>query len=224
MNEILPINPDKMDNDSHFSYHVGVLSRLLGNRKIKILASTFVPVYREALLVESELLLILRNCLRSDNRITAYMFRDACYLKFMNALDTFPSPADPTSGQACMILREFITANQIPSGMKPEQETEFLTDFVSRLEVEYGAELDRLSLGYIVSELKAANEKVRKLMGDRHWDRYIRRIDLLKDTRLQVDDTYYRIVERVNACARLESDAECSAFICQINALTVRYE
>lgn len=224
MNEILPINPDKMDNDSHFSYHVGVLSRLLGNRKIKILATAFVPVYRETLLVESELLLILRNCLRSDNRITAYMCRDACYLKFMNALDTFPFPTDPTSGQAYMILREFVTANQIPSGMKPEQETEFLTGFVSKLEVEYGAELDRLSLGYIVSELKAANEKVRKLMGDRHWDRDIRRVDLLKDTRLQVDDTYYRIVERVNACARLESDAECSAFICQINARTVRYE
>lgn len=224
MNEILSINPDKMDNESHFSYHVGVLSRLLANRRIKILASAFVPVYREALLVESELLLILRNCLQSDNRITAYMCRDACYLKFMNALETFAFPDDPTSRQACMILREFITANQLPSGMQPEQETEFLTGFVSRLELEYGAELDKLSLGDMVSELKTANEKVRKLMGDRHWERGIRRIDLLKDTRLQVDDTYFRIVERVNTWARLESDAECSAFICQINAQNVRYE
>lgn len=224
MNEILPINPDKMNNDSHFSYHVGMLSRLLANRRVKSLTSAFVPVYREALLVESELLLILRNCLRSDNPILAYMRRDACYLKLMNTLETFPSPSDPASLQACLILREFITANRIPPGIQPEQETEFLRDFVSRLYLEYGAEVSKLSLGDMVSELKGANEQVRKLICDRHWEGSIRRIDLLKDTRLQVDDTYFHIVERINVCARLGSDAECGAFICQINARIVRSE
>lgn len=148
-----------MDNKSHFSYHVGVMARILSNHRVKALTSVFVPVYREAMLLESEFLLILCNCLPRDGLIMAYMRRDTCYLEFVNTVEAFPEPSDIGVRRACMTLKQFIMDNRMPPGMQPDQETELMTDLVSDLEMKYGAEVESLSLGDTVSGLKFANER-----------------------------------------------------------------
>ena len=88
-----------------------------------------------------------------------------------------------------------------------------LVNFIQDLEGKYKAQVDALSLGAFVEKLKAANEEVRELTGQRTDERSAKTAGALKAARVASDEAYRLLTMHMNAHALIEGDADYAAFI-----------
>ena len=88
-----------------------------------------------------------------------------------------------------------------------------LVNFIQDLEGKFAEQVKALSLGAFVEKLKAANEEVRELTGQRTDERSAKTAGALKAARAVTDEAYKMLVLHVNAHALIEGEAEYAAFI-----------
>ncbi|MDE5614025.1 MAG: hypothetical protein K2I74_05155, partial [Treponemataceae bacterium] len=94
-----------------------------------------------------------------------------------------------------------------------DKETGLLVNFIQDLEGKFAEQVKALSLTAFVEKLKAANEEVRALTGQRTDERAAKTAGALKEARAVSDEAYKLLVMHVNAHALIEGEAAYAAFI-----------
>jgi len=96
-------------------------------------------------------------------------------------------------------------------------------NIVQDLEGKYAPNVAKVGLGPWLAELKARNIAFSDLMRDR-FDESSLRVDIvLKKARLQLDESYYAITERINAFMLVDEAEDYETFIKKLNPIISKY-
>lgn len=126
--------------------------------------------------------------------------------------------------KAAKVLNQHIKDYAIDPKMQLDRETGLLLNLITDLEGKYKTEVETLSLTPFVTNLKAANERVRTLTASRTDEKTGITVGALKTSRKASDDACRMLVKMVNALALVEGETDYVPFIDYVNAEIVHYK
>ncbi len=213
MKEIQSIFLGNMNNAAHFMFVANMADRAEKDTAVAEKCAAQVKTLRDAVQAEDENLQISAKSLTTDKIADADRLRDQLYAGYKKAVAGYAGFPVENMADAAKILNQHIKDYKIDVQGQLDKETGLLVNFVQDLEGKYREQVDALALGAFVEKLKAANEEVRSLTGQRTDERSAKSAGALKAARTASDEAYKTLVMHVNAHALLEGDADYAAFI-----------
>ena len=224
MREIANINVAKMTNGAHFLFMTNILERAEANEKVMAKAGNQVTNLKTAMAKEDEYLKLSTKSLITDDIATADAERDTLYSSYKATVGSFLKLPSADMAKAAKVLNQHLKDYAISPRMQLDRETGLLVNLITDLEGKYKAEVELLSLTSLVSHLKAANERLRSLTGERTDERTSNVVGALKAARKETNDAYRALVKMINALALVEGDADYATFIDYVNTEIVHYK
>ena len=213
MKEIQSIFLGNLNNAAHFMFVSNMAERAEKDSAVSEKCKAQVAALREAVTAEDENLQISAKSLTTDKIAAADRLRDQLYAGYKKAVAGYVNFPVEEMADAAKALNQHIKDYKIDVQAQLDKETGLLVNFVQDLEGKFAEQVKALSLGAFVEKLKAANEEVRSLTGQRTDERSAKTAGALKTARAASDEAYKMLVLHVNAHALLEGETEYAAFI-----------
>lgn len=204
MKEISTISLERMNNGAHFLYVSNILARAEADTKVNSRAAAQVAALKAAVAQEDKGLKISQKSLLTDDIAKADAERDALYRSYKKVVAGFLNLPVESMAQAAKVLNQHLKDYAITPKMQLDRETGLLINLIADLEGKYRPEVDVLSLTPFVTNLKAANERVRTFTASRTDEKMGIRVGALKTSRKASDKAYRMLVKMVNALALVE--------------------
>ena len=202
-----------MNNGAHFMFVSNMANRAEKDGTVSEKCKAQVTALRAAVKAEDENLQISAKSLTTDKIAEADHLRDQLYAGYKKAVGGYANFPVEDIADAAKVLQQHVKDYKIDVQAQLDKETGLLVNFIQDLEGKYKAQVDALSLGAFVEKLKAANEEVRALTGQRTDERSAKTAGALKAARVASDEAYRMLILHVNAHALLEGEADYAAFI-----------
>ena len=213
MKEIQSFVPSHMNNGAHFTFVSNMMERAEKDAAVSEKCKAQVTALRAAIAAEDENLQISAKSLTTDKIAEADRLRDQLYVGYKKAVGGYANFPVESMAEAAKVLQQHIKDYKIDVQAQLDKETGLLLNFIQDLEGKFAEQVKALSLTAFVEKLKAANENVRSLTGQRTDERSAKTAGALKAARAVSDEAYRMLVLHVNAHALLEGEAEYAAFI-----------
>ena len=213
MKEIQSLPLTTMNNGAHFMFVSNMADRAEKDTAVAAKCAAQAKALRAAVTAEDESLHISAKSLTTDKIATADRLRDQLYAGYKKAVGGYANFPVEDVAEAAKVLQQHVKDYKIDTQAQLDKETGLLVNFVQDLEGKYKPQVDALSLSAFVEKLKAANEEVRELTGQRTDERSAKTAGALKAARIASDEAYRLLVLHVNAHALIESEADYAAFI-----------
>ncbi len=213
MKEIQSFVPSHMNNAAHFLFASNVADRAEKDKAVTEKCTAQVKALRDAVTAEDENLQISAKSLTTDKIAEADRMRDQLYAGYKKAVAGYANFPVADMAEAAKVLQQHVKDYKIDTQAQLDKETGLLVNFVQDLEGKFAEQVKALALGAFVEKLKAANEEVRSLTGQRTDERSAKTAGALKAARAVSDEAYRMLVLHVNAHALLEGEADYAAFI-----------
>lgn len=224
MKEIGEIYLGRMNNGAHYLYVSDILARAEADTKVNTKAATQIAALKAAVAQEDKDLKISQKSLLTDDIARADSERDALYSGYKKAVQGFLNLPVENLSQAAKVLSQHIKDYAIDPKGQLDKETGLLINFLTDLESKYTEQVTALSLTPFVTNLKAANEKVRTLTARRTDEKTGIAVGALKASRKASDEAYRVLVKMVNALAMVEGETDYVPFIDYVNTQIVHYK
>ena len=150
--------------------------------------------------------------------------RDKHYKALRKAITFFLSHPDAELVKAAARLEQLLKDYNIDPKMQLDRETGLLLNLSSDLETKSAAEVTALSLTPVVQAMKQANDKLREVTRARANDRAVQIVGQLKQAQHASDEAYRALVQKVNALAVVEGEADYADFISKMNEQVKHYK
>ena len=213
MKEIQTLPLTSMNNAAHFLFVSNMAERAEKDAAVAEKCAVQVKTLRAAVTAEDESLQISAKSLTTDKIVEADRLRDQLYAGYKKAVAGYAGFPMPDMADAAKVLQQHIKDYKIDVKAQLDKETGLLVNFIQDLESKFAEQVKTLSLTAFVEKLKAANEEVRSLTGQRTDERSAKTAGALKAARTASDEAYKMLTMYVNAHALLEGEAEYAAFI-----------
>ena len=213
MKEIQTLPLTSMNNAAHFMFVLNIAERTEKDAAVSEKCAAQVKALRAAVTAEDENLQISAKSLTTDKIVEADRLRDQLYAGYKKAVAGYAGFPMPDMADAAKVLNQHIKDYKIDVKAQLDKETGLLVNFIQDLEGKFAEQVKALSLTAFVEKLKAANEEVRSLTGQRTDERSAKTAGALKAARTASDEAYKVLVLHVNAHALLEGEADYAAFI-----------
>ena len=213
MKEIQAVYVGGMNNGAHFTFVSNMAERAEKDSAVSEKCAAQVQALRAAVTAEDESLQISAKSLTTDKIVEADRQRDQLYAGYKKAVAGYEKFPLADMAEAAKILAQHLKDYKIDPRMQLDKETGLLVNFIQDLEGKYKPQVEALSLGAFVEKLKAANEEVRALTGQRTDERSAKTAGALKAARTASDEAYKLLTMHVNAHALLEGEEAYAAFI-----------
>ena len=213
MREIQSIFLGNMNNAAHFMFVSNMAERAEKDSAVSEKCAAQVKAFRAAVTAEDENLQISAKSLTTDKIAAADRLRDQLYAGYKKAVGGYANFPVEEMAEAAKVLQQHIKDYKIDVQAQLDKETGLLVNFIQDLENKFAEQVKALSLGAFVEKLKAANEEVRSLTGQRTDERSAKTAGALKAARTVSDEAYKMLTMHVNARALLEGEADYAAFI-----------
>ena len=213
MREIQSIFLGNMNNAAHFLFVSNMAERAEKDAAVSEKCKAQVAALRSAVTAEDENLQISAKSLTTDKIAEADRLRDQLYAGYKKAVTGYVNFPMESMAEAAKVLQQHIKDYKIDVQAQLDKETGLLVNFIQDLEGKFAEQVKTLSLTAFVEKLKAANEEVRELTGQRTDERSAKTAGALKEARAASDEAYKMLVLHVNAHALLEGEADYAAFI-----------
>ena len=224
MKEIGEIYLGRMNNGAHYLYVSDILARAEADTKVNTKAATQIAALKAAVAQEDKDLKISQKSLLTDDIARADSERDALYSGYKKAVQGFLNLPVENLSQAAKVLNQHIKDYAIDPKGQLDKETGLLINFLTDLEGKYAEQVAALSLSPFVTNLKAANEKVRTLTARRTDEKAGIAVGALKASRKASDEAYRMLVKMVNALAMVEGETDYVPFIDYVNTEITHYK
>ena len=173
---------------------------------------------------ERENLILSNKSLLTDDIHAADTERDGLFTGFKGTVMAQQRMPDAAKAEAARELTQRIKDYRLQRGMQLDGETAMIGRLVEDCEGVYASHVERLGVGPYVVAMKAANERVHRLINERMQNQRLRKEAEVDMARRQSDAAYRWLVEVVNAMQVLLGDeAGVGHFIDFMNALIKRY-
>ena len=213
MKEIQTLPLTSMNNAAHFLFVSNMAERAEKDKTVAEKCKAQVAALRSAVTAEDENLKISAKSLTTDKIVAADRLRDQLYAGYKKAVGGYTNFPMEEMADAAKVLQQHIKDYKIDVQAQLDKETGLLVNFIQDLEGKFAEQVKALSLTAFVEKLKAANENVRSLTGQRTDERSAKTAGALKAARAVSDEAYRMLVLHVNAHALLEGEADYAAFI-----------
>ncbi len=213
MKEIQSIALVNMNNAAHFMFVSNMADRAEKDKAVAEKCAAQVKALREAVTAEDENLQISAKSLTTDKIVDADRLRDQLYAGYKKAVAGYTNFPVESLAEAAKVLQQHIKDYKIDVKAQLDKETGLLVNFIQDLEGKFAAQVKALSLGAFVEKLKAANEEVRSLTGQRTDERSAKTAGALKSARAVSDEAVKMLFMHVNAHALIEGEDAYAAFI-----------
>ena len=213
MKEIQSIALVNINNAAHFTFVSNMAERAEKDATVSEKCAAQVKAFRAAVTAEDENLKISAKSLVTDKIAAADRLRDQLYAGYKKAVAGYVNFPVEDMADAAKVLNQHIKDYKIDVKAQLDKETGLLVNFIQDLEGKFAEQVKALSLTAFVEKLKAANEEVRELTGQRTDERSAKTAGALKAARTASDEAYKMLTMHVNAHALLEGEADYAAFI-----------
>ena len=213
MKEIQSLPLTSMNNAAHFLFVSNMAERSEKDKTVAEKCKAQVAALRAAVTAEDENLQISAKSLTTDKIAEADRLRDQLYAGYKKAVGGYANFPVEDVADAAKILQQHVKDYKIDVQAQLDKETGLLVNFIQDLEGKFAEQVKALSLGAFVEKLKAANEEVRALTGQRTDERAAKTAGALKAARVASDEAYRLLTMHVNAHALIEGEADYAAFI-----------
>ena len=126
--------------------------------------------------------------------------------------------------KAAARLEQLLKDYNINPAMQLDRETGLLLNLISDLETKSAADVTALALTPVVQAMKQANDKLREVTRARANDRAVQIVGQLKQAQHASDEAYRTLVQKVNALAVVEGEADYADFISKMNEQVKHYK
>ncbi|MDE5613415.1 MAG: hypothetical protein K2I74_02070 [Treponemataceae bacterium] len=213
MKEIQQISVSHMANAAHFMFVSNMVDRAEKDAMVAEKCKAQVAALRAAVTAEDENLQISAKSLTTDKIADADRLRDQLYAGYKKAVAGYVNFPVESMADAAKVLNQHIKDYKIDPKAQLDKETGLLVNFIQDLEGKFAEQVKALSLSAFVEKLKAVNEEVRALTGQRTDERAAKTAGALKEARAASDEAYRMLAMHVNAHALIEGEADYVAFI-----------
>jgi len=221
--KINAINTNRLRNDAHFQFHTEnknlIEEQTPQALKIELLFEEYVPLYNK---VDIAFKKIVKSSITEQIQ-EADRLRDEIWKGLTDSNKTALRHFNPTVREAAKRIQiVFDTYGNIARKSLNEQ-TSATYNILQELEGKYATDVQTVGLWYWVAELKARNIAFANLVRDRVDESSLKVDTVLRKARIQLDEKYNAIVERINALVVVEGAENYEPFIRKLNINIAKY-
>ena len=224
MKQINSISLERMSNGSHFLFITDTVGLATADAKVKTKVTAELTALQTALKAEDDALALSKANLLSGEIKTLDTERDKHYKALRKAIKFFLSHPDAEQVKAAARLERLLKDYNIDPKMQLDRETGLLLNLISDLETKSAADVTALALTPVVQAMKQANDKLREVTRARANDRAVQIVGQLKQAQHASDEAYRALVQKVNALAVVEGEADYADFISKMNEQVKHYK
>ena len=224
MKHIEPISLEHMSNGSHFLFITDTVGLATADAKVKTKVTAELTALQTALKAEDDALALSKANLLSKEIKAIDAERDKHYKALRKAITFFLNHPDAQLVKAAARLEQLLKDYNINPAMQLDRETGLLLNLISDLETKSAADVTALSLTPVVQAMKQANDKLREVTRARANDRAVQIVGQLKQAQHASDEAYRTLVQKVNALAVVEGEADYADFISKMNEQVKHYK
>ena len=224
MKHIEPISLEHMSNGSHFLFITDTVGLATADAKVKTKVTAELTALQTALKAEDDALALSKANLLSKEIKAIDAERDKHYKGLRKAITFFLNHPDAELVKAAARLEQLLKDYNIDPKMQLDRETGLLLNLISDLETKSAADVTALALTPVVQAMKQANDKLREVTRARANDRAVQIVGQLKQAQHASDEAYRALVQKVNALAVVEGEADYADFISKMNEQVKHYK
>ena len=224
MKQIEPIKLGIMNNGSHFLFITDTVGLATADAKGKTKVTAELTALQTALKAEDDALALSKANLLSKEIKAIDAERDKHYKALRKAITFFLNHPDAEQVKAAARLERLLKDYNIDPKMQLDRETGLLLNLISDLETKSAADVTALALTPVVQAMKQANDKLREVTRARANDRAVQIVGQLKQAQHASDEAYRALVQKVNALAVVEGEADYADFISKMNEQVKHYK
>ena len=224
MKEINGIDLAHMKSGAHFLFITDTVGLATADAKVKTKVTAELTALQTALKGEDDALALSKANLLSGEIKTLDTERDKHYKALRKAIKFFLSHPDAELVKAAQRLERLLKDYNIDPKMQLDRETGLLLNLISDLETKSAADVTALALTPVVQAMKQANDKLREVTRARANDRAVQIVGQLKQAQHASDEAYRTLVQKVNALAVVEGEADYADFISKMNEQVKHYK
>ena len=224
MKHIEPISLEHMSNGSHFLFITDTVGLATADAKVKTKVTAELTALQTALKAEDDALALSKANLLSKEIKAIDAERDKHYKALRKAITFFLNHPDAELVKAAARLEQLLKDYNINPAMQLDRETGLLLNLISDLETKSAADVTALALTPVVQAMKQANDKLREVTRARANDRAVQIVGQLKQAQHASDEAYRTLIQKVNALAVVEGEADYADFISKMNEQVKHYK
>ena len=224
MKEINGIDLAHMKSGAHFLFITDTVGLATADAKVKTKVTAELTALQTALKAEDDALALSKANLLSKEIKAIDTERDKHYKALRKAITFFLNHPDAELVKAAQRLERLLKDYNIDPKMQLDRETGLLLNLISDLETKSAADVTALSLTPVVQAMKQANDKLREVTRARANDRAVQIVGQLKQAQHASDEAYHTLVQKVNALAVVEGEADYADFISKMNEQVKHYK
>ena len=224
MKQINSISMERMSNGSHFLFITDAVGLATADAKVKTKVTAELTALQTALKAEDDALALSKANLLSKEIKAIDAERDKHYKALRKAITFFLNHPDAELVKAAARLEQLLKDYNINPAMQLDRETGLLLNLISDLETKSAADVTALALTPVVQAMKQANDKLREVTRARANDRAVQIVGQLKQAQHASDEAYRTLVQKVNALAVVEGEADYADFISKMNEQVKHYK
>ena len=224
MKQINSISLERMSNGSHFLFITDTVGLATADAKVKTKVTAELTALQTALKAEDDALALSKANLLSKEIKAIDAERDKHYKALRKAITFFLNHPDAELVKAAQRLERLLKDYNINPAMQLDRETGLLLNLISDLETKSAADVTALALTPVVQAMKQANDKLREVTRARANDRAVQIVGQLKQAQHASDEAYRTLVQKVNALAVVEGEADYADFISKMNEQVKHYK
>ena len=224
MKQIEPIKLGIMSNGSHFLFITDTVGLATADAKVKTKVTAELTALQTALKAEDDALALSKANLLSKEIKAIDAERDKHYKALRKAITFFLNHPDAQLVKAAARLEQLLKDYNINPAMQLDRETGLLLNLIGDLETKSAADVTALALTPVVQAMKQANDKLREVTRARANDRAVQIVGQLKQAQHASDEAYRTLIQKVNALAVVEGEADYADFISKMNEQVKHYK
>ena len=224
MKQIEPIKLGIMSNGSHFLFITDTVGLATADAKVKTKVTAELTALQMALKAEDDALALSKANLLSKEIKAIDAERDKHYKALRKAITFFLNHPDAQLVKAAQRLERLLKDYNINPAMQLDRETGLLLNLIGDLETKSAADVTALALTPVVQAMKQANDKLREVTRARANDRAVQIVGQLKQAQHASDEAYRTLIQKVNALAVVEGEADYADFISKMNEQVKHYK
>ena len=224
MKEINGIDLAHMKSGAHFLFITDTVGLATADAKVKTKVTAELTALQTALKAEDDALALSKANLLSKEIKAVDGERDKHYKALRKAITFFLNHPDAELVKAAARLEQLLKDYNINPAMQLDRETGLLLNLISDLETKSAADVTALALTPVVQAMKQANDKLREVTRARANDRAVQIVGQLKQAQHASDEAYRALVQKVNALAVVEGEADYADFISKMNEQVKHYK
>lgn len=211
-NLIDSIGLGRLDNGSHYTYHLNTLERAKSNETISAACAKVLTPYDAAFQIEDKELKVSQKSLLTDEIVKYDEQRNTTYTGYVQIVKQMINMPIPDVAAAAKVLNQHIKDYRIDPQSQMDKKTGLLKNFTADLEEKFATEVQTLNLTPIVEEIVKANDKVNELIQQRAVEYASRTVGATKQARANVDEAYRDLIIVINANIIMDGDEDFVTF------------